>query len=87
VAGTSDAGALVASLVGPGLAPVVGVITPQLKSGYTTNLTGESGWKRTSRRKKTRNYREFQIEERKIGIAAPIARAAVRAAVRTALRK
>jgi len=35
-AGHPMAGVHVASLVGPGLAPVVGVITPQLKNEYTT---------------------------------------------------
>jgi hypothetical protein len=54
------------------------VITLQLKNGYTRNLAGESGWKRTNRRKKKRNYRELQKAKRKIGIAAPGARAAVR---------
>ena len=67
-----------ASLESPGLAPVVGVITPQLKNGSTRNLAGESGWKRTSRRRKKRNYRDFQRADRKIGIKARGAQAAMR---------
>lgn len=75
-------GRFVASLDSPGLAPVVGVITPQLKNGSTRNLTGESGWKRTSRRRKTRNYREFQRADRKIGLTTARVQAAVWAAAR-----
>jgi hypothetical protein len=75
-------GRSVASLESPGLAPVVGVITPQLLNGYTRNLQGEPGWKRVSGRKETRSYRERQIEKRKIGIAAPSPHAAVRTALR-----
>jgi hypothetical protein len=67
-----------ASLESPGLAPVVGVITPQLKNGSTRNLAGESGWKRISRRKRTRNYREFQRATQKIGRAVTGARAGAR---------
>jgi len=67
-----------ASLESPGLAPVVGVITPQLKSGSTRNLASESGWKRISRRRKQRNYREIQRADQKIGKVAPGAQAAMR---------
>ena len=72
----------VASLVGPGLAPVVGVITPQLKTGSTRNRAGESGRKRISRRKRTQNYRELQRLSRKIPTTTPVLRAAPSTAAR-----
>ncbi len=70
------------SLERPGLAPVVGVITPQMKSGSTRNLAGESSWKRIRRRKKTRNYPESQRVNRKYGMTAAKAQNALRVAVR-----
>jgi hypothetical protein len=54
------------------------VITLQLRNGCTRNLARESGWKRTSKRRKKRNYRELQRVKRINGIAAPGARAVLR---------